>query len=934
MAERNVPQGVIPDLKTCGKFGGDESAARWIARLKWEFKRAGYPDGQLPASSVLQAVDMQCVGEAATFLDSSSIVRVALDRAQQNVATSADLQTVETALKDQFPAKLIDNLNDRPVADMNDLSQQEDEPLAAYYTRAVTLLRRMGARDLPRDPAANLISPMTPLEMNMLQTLIAKFVDGLRDLVLRREVIDKNGRNSPALWAAHEVIQNCQHIIDEKAAIEKSNAEAMRHKMMEKYITDQTGLPLDQALLNHYPPLLTSGLTSLPNSWPAAPFGMGSPYGVYSGFSTYIHPSSALGNPSFSSYRQQPAPVQQQPAPVQQQSAPVQQQSAPLQQQPAQQSAPPQQPVFQQPPQQQSSQQQFRPPAYRGQGSDYNRATRGGRGGRGGFSQTTRSPPPRVAPVGNSNSTQRLPPRETSTHPLVNGTRPLPSHGRVCFSCGEPGHFSPNCTAEKRLQPWETAYIKALVYPRPDAPNAPVQGQLDSKSAELFFEHYEQTQPGFAESLQADDLACQRAAASTSTSGDSTPIFTPTSSGHLSPPIPQINVQDFDSHSLSVELDDATSASEWDDDLREEVCELACFLSSAAEPAVKKRKGAGAAMPIRDLLNATPLPAVKAKKQKRRKGLQEIYARKGEGPFDFQKLAKSIQVNLSLVDLFQISPECAKQFRHLSTRRNAKTERRMMRKLEAIRGNPTLSEPSRSRVPVAAPGAAPPDTDTNMMDLHSAMASATDLVPIPQPPVRPAKAYRMSATLKFKRGNEMYTSVLPEDSVQADQGSDVNLMSTSAADKLGLKRRSLKDLGFARLNLITSDGRSTEMKEFVLFIIGVQGIWRSAWCLLRPHDHPGDCMVLLGLPWLWDVVASFDIRQSSLMIGDTVAGESRVELKGPLLSPYRHHKIALHPSGPGISPEKHLRISPQNNVVNSDLSDDENSSNSDSDSGN
>lgn len=29
-----------------------------------------------------------------------------------------------------------------------------------------------------------------------------------------------------------------QHIIDEKAAIEKSSAEAMRHKMMEKYITD------------------------------------------------------------------------------------------------------------------------------------------------------------------------------------------------------------------------------------------------------------------------------------------------------------------------------------------------------------------------------------------------------------------------------------------------------------------------------------------------------------------------------------------------------------------------------------------------------------------------------------------------------------------------------------------------------------------------
>lgn len=110
------------------------------------------------------------------------------------MATAIDLHTVETALKDQFPAKLIDNLNDRPIAIMNDLSQQEDRPLAAYYTRAVTLLRRMGAKDMPRDPALNLTSPMTPL---------GKFVDGLRDLTLRREVIDKNSRNSPALWAAY-----------------------------------------------------------------------------------------------------------------------------------------------------------------------------------------------------------------------------------------------------------------------------------------------------------------------------------------------------------------------------------------------------------------------------------------------------------------------------------------------------------------------------------------------------------------------------------------------------------------------------------------------------------------------------------------------------------------------------------------------------------
>lgn len=79
-----------------------------------------------------------------------------------------------------------------------------------------------------------------------------------------------------------------------------------------------------------------------------------------------------------------------------------------------------------------------------------------------------------------------------------------------------------------------------------------MQRQLDSISAELFYENYKQTQTGFVKDLQADSQTCQRAASSISTSGDSAPVFTPASSGHLSPLIPHITVQDLSSPSLSL----------------------------------------------------------------------------------------------------------------------------------------------------------------------------------------------------------------------------------------------------------------------------------------------------------------------------------------------------------------------------------------------
>ncbi|KAG6147391.1 hypothetical protein E4U28_007158 [Claviceps purpurea] len=90
------------------------------------------------------------------------------------------------------------------------------------------------------------------------------------------------------------------------------------------------------------------------------------------------------------------------------------------------------------------------------------------------------------------------------------------------------------------------------------------------------------------------------------------------------------------------------------------------LLSGAVPP--KKRKG----MPLSEMLDdqlpeAVPLVREKLVKQNAR-ALSEIWGREGLGPIDWKALASRISVPISLMDLWQISPELSKQFRKLSSR--------------------------------------------------------------------------------------------------------------------------------------------------------------------------------------------------------------------------------------------------------------------------
>ncbi|KAI0994541.1 hypothetical protein K3495_g13640, partial [Podosphaera aphanis] len=138
--------------------------------------------------------------------------------------------------------------------------------------------------------------------------------------------------------------------------------------------------------------------------------------------------------------------------------------------------------------------------------------------------------------------------------------------------------------------------------------------------------------------------------------------------------------------------------------------------------------------------DATKVPD-KGKKKIRQ--LNEINGREGLGPIDYKNMLAQIRVNISILDLMQISPDAAKAFKHYySTRRNGKRGRK------------------------------PSQLDTAAVNLLSSSSQHT----VPRGIQQRDRPFRfLEATIicpKMKSKLVLDTAV-----TQADQGSDINLIS-------------------------------------------------------------------------------------------------------------------------------------------------------------
>lgn len=106
--------------------------------------------------------------------------------------------------------------------------------------------------------------------------------------------------------------------------------------------------------------------------------------------------------------------------------------------------------------------------------------------------------------------------------------------------------------------------------------------------------------------------------------------------------------------------------------------------------------------------------------------------------------------------------------------------------------------------------------------------------------------------------------------VQADQGSDKNLISNSLVTKLALEKREIP--GVKGFMIQTADGNFTTLRTFAVFILSVSGICRMvyAYIRLKPRSVVDAKSLILGLSWLYSVKATINMCENYISTGDPV----------------------------------------------------------------
>lgn len=233
----------LPTLD-CGIFDGTTAVARWLARLKWDFEKIGHDSTNLPYSQVIRTINMQCEGEAAAYLDSIPRLISIVERAEEGMATQENLNDLEAALRERFPARIMDYQTS--TSDIDDITQNDGEALLAYYNRILSILHRVGCRDAV--PGVILTLP----EQAVLQGLIRQFVRGLNDNKLRQQAIMMSAMTATGLRQVYTIVQNARQILREQEIEEKRLADETRSNLLLKLVEQHPGQDVEQVLVQQF----------------------------------------------------------------------------------------------------------------------------------------------------------------------------------------------------------------------------------------------------------------------------------------------------------------------------------------------------------------------------------------------------------------------------------------------------------------------------------------------------------------------------------------------------------------------------------------------------------------------------------------------------------------------------------------------------------
>ncbi|RKF60417.1 hypothetical protein OnM2_051053 [Erysiphe neolycopersici] len=475
-------------------------------------------------------------------------------------------------------------------------------------------------------------------------------------------------------------------------------------------------------------------------------------------------------------------------------------------------------------------------------------------------------PKPKQGPVSSSarppESVSHLPPNTFSKNSFVNGSRNYrrDQDGQLCIRCGTIGHVGYNCSGH-RLENWEQVYLRNLIFhniqPGGGAP-------MESKSTEVLHENcqgsWSWNNENFNAPVEKRDVRV---------------------AGQLhkeeNGKVQQFSLEQFSGKGLGEGKDSYKTLQGNSVFLGNESGGIPTVTleSYLGEQARKRQR-----VEVEDIINNDEAgPARRAQRRSRiRKGqpLAEIVGRQGKGPLNYTKLAGDMIVQVSLLDLYQMSPDLTRAFRKLSTRVSKRTSK-------------SKSKVSTEGLPegeVLLAGESE-DVDIKRRDLKT----MTPLIAADR------KAFRIPVIVRTSRGGKPANVALPTEVSQADQGSDMIVITIGLVRSLGIPVQPLAERGYHNLTMNVADGRAAKLTHCCTLTIGVLGIWRTVEAFVRPFDkgNETDLHLLLGMPWLHSVDAKIFIRASKIELGDVKRGEDIKELKGPQFTESTHNKLILRP---------------------------------------
>ncbi|RKF78731.1 hypothetical protein GcC1_053046, partial [Golovinomyces cichoracearum] len=208
----------------------------------------------------------------------------------------------------------------------------------------------------------------------------------------------------------------------------------------------------------------------------------------------------------------------------------------------------------------------------------------------------------------------------------------------------------------------------------------------------------------------------------------------------------------------------------------------------------------------------------------KRGSLKPINGRRGEGPLDYKSILANTMITMSVLEFCQASPDAAKHFRHLATRENEKRGRKKGTAPVEVGKLDYPSERSKRREPPKLKGIS-----------------------------KEARPFRLNTARVIS--NQQTRVTFQSGTVQADRGSDLNLISNSLVKDLKLERRSMN--GLKGFSMQKADGSITPLNDFAVLVVGVGHVFRKIHAFIRPEipEQPDSTNLLLGLSWLYSVNA-------------------------------------------------------------------------------